>query len=359
MSWKLSRFRAGDWVEVLSAEEILATLDDQGCVESLPFMPEMLAFCGKRFRVAAVAHKTCETAHKTWKGRRIEQCVHLEGSRCDGSAHGGCQADCNLFWKDAWLKPVDGVVEAPRKAHPRAPASEAELRTLSVLPERDAKGGPRYTCQATKLFDATEPLAWWNPRQYLRDILTRNHSAGYVLRTLFLQNLGYVALHTPVGWRIINGLRDWLHQRWLGRGVPDVNGGIPDGEKTPTVSLGLKAGDWVRVKTKEEILRTIDRRQLNRGLSFDVEMTPYCGKVFQVKQIVRQILDEVTGEMVPMKNPCIVLDGVVCGSHYSPCRLMCPRAIPPYWREIWLEPVEAPKQEHDQPQLVAIESLLA
>jgi hypothetical protein len=40
-----------------------------------------------------------------------------------------------------------------------------------------------------------------------------------------------------------------------------------------------------------------------------------------------------------MKQPCITLEGVVCNSEYSNCRLNCPRAIPAYWREVWLERV--------------------
>ena len=32
---------AGDWVEVRSKEEILATLDEHGRLEGLPFMPQM------------------------------------------------------------------------------------------------------------------------------------------------------------------------------------------------------------------------------------------------------------------------------------------------------------------------------
>src|SRR5262245_49125795 len=100
MSWTLSRFRAGALVEVRSKEEILATLDEHGCVDGLPFMPEMLAFCGQRFHVRAIAHKTCETVRRTWRGRRLRYTVHLADLRCDGSAHGGCQAACTLFWKD-------------------------------------------------------------------------------------------------------------------------------------------------------------------------------------------------------------------------------------------------------------------
>ena len=57
--WFLAAAR-GDWVEVRPAAEILATLDPAGDLEA-PFMPEMLRFAGRRFRVESVAHKTCDT----------------------------------------------------------------------------------------------------------------------------------------------------------------------------------------------------------------------------------------------------------------------------------------------------------
>src|SRR5713226_8952057 len=62
--------RVGEAVEVRSAEEILATLDEHGCLDSLPFMPEMLQFCNKRFTVYKRADKTCDTIGKTG-GRRL------------------------------------------------------------------------------------------------------------------------------------------------------------------------------------------------------------------------------------------------------------------------------------------------
>src|SRR5436190_18027606 len=88
-----SRYRAGDRVEVKSREEILATLDHEGALDKLPFMPEMLRYCGERLTVVASAHKTCDTVNKTG-GRRMHDAVHLEGLRCEGSVHGGCQARC-------------------------------------------------------------------------------------------------------------------------------------------------------------------------------------------------------------------------------------------------------------------------
>lgn len=101
-----SVLRAGDWVEVRSRDEILRTLDGTACLESMPFMPEMLRFCGQRFRVYKRAHRTCDTVDYIG-GRHLKRTVHLEGLRCDGSSHGGCQAVCLLFWKEAWLRKLD------------------------------------------------------------------------------------------------------------------------------------------------------------------------------------------------------------------------------------------------------------
>jgi hypothetical protein len=40
-----------------------------------------------------------------------------------------------------------------------------------------------------------------------------------------------------------------------------------------------------------------------------------------------------------MRNPCIVLEDVVCEGAYN---ANCPRSIYSFWREIWLERVEDP-----------------
>jgi hypothetical protein len=113
--------------------------------------------------------------------------------------------------------------------------------------------------------------------------------------------------------------------------------------KTPTASLGLQAGDRVRVKGKDAIVETLDRSNRNRGLVFDVEMVPYCGREFLVRQRVTRLINERTGRMIDLPRDCIMLEGVICSGHLSRDRLFCPRSIPPYWREIWLERVEAPR----------------
>ena len=61
---------AGEIVEIRSQVEILATLDEKGMLDHMPFMPEMLQYCGKRFRVFKQAHKTCDNI-QDWSMRRV------------------------------------------------------------------------------------------------------------------------------------------------------------------------------------------------------------------------------------------------------------------------------------------------
>src|SRR5690242_13565173 len=91
-------------VEVRSPPGILATLDQHGQLDGLPFMPEMLAFCGQRIVVARRANRTCVVGHGF---RRMRSAVFLHEARCNGSVHDNCDRGCLLFWKEAWLKPLD------------------------------------------------------------------------------------------------------------------------------------------------------------------------------------------------------------------------------------------------------------
>ncbi len=73
-----ARFLPGDLVEVRSSAEILSTLDERGALENLPFMPEMLSFSGRQFRVSRRAFKTCVDDQEM---RQIENTVFLEDVR--------------------------------------------------------------------------------------------------------------------------------------------------------------------------------------------------------------------------------------------------------------------------------------
>ena len=330
--------RAGELVEVKSFDEILATLDEQGSLDGLPFMPEMLVFCGRRKRVVKRADKTCDTIdHKG--GRAMTNAVHLEGIRCDGADHGGCQAGCLIFWKESWLKRVgdapDEQSAAPAAQPERLPPSIARgaRRPGSGAAETDI----RYRCQTTELNRATTPLSWWDVRQYVRELMSGNITAGELVRGLGFAGFRKL-IEIGVGYRVLVALYNRMQRYRRRPSFPLRNGTL---QETPTARLDLQPGEWVRVKSHEEILATLDTNNKNRRLSFDVEMVRYCGGNFQVQGRVNRIIEEKTGRMLRINHPCIILRDVYCRGEMSKYRLFCPRAIHHYWREIWLERSDA------------------
>jgi len=337
----------GELVEVRSVEEILGTLDKDGRLEALPFMPEMLKFCGRRFRVYKRADKACDRIE--FQGmRRMKNAVHLEGLRCDGEAHGGCQAGCLIYWKEAWLKreepggpsaralgpPQQAAIPPPRAfgvAGGSSSSSEARLIEASIKPSNGADPDEKlFVCQATELNRATASLVRLeDPRQYWNDVRSGNVTLLAAIRGLLIGM--YNRFQT-------------LNKRHLprlllikqGRRYPHIEGRLT---KTPSSHLDLQPGELVQIKSQDEIVRTLDTRNRNRGLTFDVEMLKHCGRRARVLRRIERIIDEGTGKMMKIDSDCIILEGVTCTGEYH---RFCPRSIYPYWREIWLRRVEQP-----------------
>jgi hypothetical protein len=322
--------RVGDVVEVRSQAEILATLDDNGELDSLPFMPEMLAYCGRRLTVSKVAHKVCDNLARSGM-RRMDNAVHLSAVRCDGSAHGGCQAACLIYWKHAWLRKVDPAEAQP--VVPDAPAAPRLLPLLTIASERPPAedGETRYRCQATEMLRATpQPLPIRDLGQYVQDVRSGNVGVLWSLRAFWTGM--YNRLQDVSAKRLPPRLRFRGGRHWGGLRGTAV--------KTPTGHTGLQPGDIVRIRSKGEIEATLNADLLNRGMGFDAEMGRFCGQTARVARRIEHIIDERTGRMLHMRSPCLVLEGIFCEGAFS---ASCPRAITPYWREIWLEKVAPAK----------------
>lgn len=329
--------KAGEWVVVRSKEEILMTLDARARLEGMPFQPEMFAHCGKHYRVHKVAHKTCDTVHKTG-ARSVPDAVHLEGVRCDGSAHDGCQARCLMFWKEAWLRRAGAPVEAPQPPRLFRCIEDTVWSARMAPGEVVGDPDPVWVCQTTALPEMTSPLRWWDVRQYVKDVVTGNHTVVKIVKLQafgafrLLLRFGAVRAHLIAAYNAFQRMRQ-------GRPYPLVAGKIPLNRPTPNSVLDLKPGETVAVKSLEEIQATLNVQSRNRGMWFDQEMARFCGQVHAVELRVERLIDEVTGKMLVMKNPCIQLAGVTCRGECTADRIGCPRGINAYWREAWLQRV--------------------
>jgi hypothetical protein len=304
------RPRPGDLVRVKAPEEIRATLDQEGCCEHLPFMEEMLPYCGKVFRVHRRMDKINDMRNKTGV-RRFRDAVTLQDARCDGSQHGGCQAGCFLIWKDEWLERLDTESLSHSDIGPDFPVAHPGPETSD---ERDKT----YICQMTRLWEASEPMSRWDIRQDIRPLIYGNIGIGPFL----------VAIVT----RLFNSIQ----RARGGAGYPHMPVSDRQG-RTPNRPLGLERGDEVAIRSKQDISGTlVDGR--NRGLWFDTDMIRFCGRRDIVRTRVERVIHEATGKMVRMKTPCVVLENAIATGEFL---RLCPQHEYIFWRETWLDRVNA------------------
>ena len=304
----------GDLVEVRSPEEILRTLDDNGALDRLPFMPEMVDYCGRRFRVSKRVVKTCY--YGTSSGMRkfpAEDVVLLAELRCSGAAHDGCQKACTIFWREAWLRRVDS---------PGASETGVDLESSRWLRARlkTLSGPSTYFCQASEILNSTIELTRWE-------------RFGKCFSEVRTGNCGVLEMALRVG--------VWLF--WKTRKA--VLGAYAHGRQksTPVESLNLRAGELIEVKPFADIVETLDERAYNRGLFFTPAMGGACGEKYRVEGRIEKIIVDGTGEMRQLRNTAF-LEGSFCG-----CSCVafggCPRGEFAYWREIWLRRVEVASGE--------------
>jgi hypothetical protein len=315
MSYNNSRLRRGDLIEVKTPHEILETLDAEGAVDHLPFMPEMLEFCGRRFKIAARAMTVCASGPASPRGFRANDVVTLEGVRCSGAAHDGCQKACMIFWREAWLRKVEDT----------AGQSQVDLEDNARLRAR-LKSPPSsqiYYCQAGELAKATDPLSRGQRLgKYFGGLLAGNFSALQMARSIWV----------------------WLYWRRSRMFL----GVIPRGRtrSTPTESLGLQPGEWVEVKSLQSITETLNERGQNRGLHFTPDMRLLCGERRRVKGRIDKVIVDGTGEMRQLNNT-VWLEGSTCECSYMGGFGSggCSRCEVVYWREIWLRRSDPPTSD--------------
>jgi hypothetical protein len=292
----------GSWVRVKPYQAILDTLDAEGKVQGLPFMEEMETYCGKKYRTLRCIHQILVEGVAV---RKIENVVLLENLRCDGSAHNNCQRHCTFLWKEEWLSPVTEFLPDPEADIP-----DNSLADLKLFPQRKQCQG-----QADVLLGATQVSSVFDLRLYALDFKTGSVSLTDLLR------MARTHVTTRMLWKYASFRKKSLAEK------PKP----PRGQEKK-----LQAGDWVEVRNRKEILKTLDREGKHYGMRFSQFMWRYCGRRFKVRNRVDRMIVEPTGKMVKL-NDTVLLDGAVCdGMAFRGC----PRSCFWLWRDDWLKQVD-------------------
>jgi hypothetical protein len=273
-------------------------------------MPEMARYCRQYFSVARRAEQISTGgvpgAHGEFGARAFHHndVVTLDGLRCSGLAHSGCQRGCLLFWKEAWL--VASRSPLPLHASPPVPVEQLiqSLRTTG-------KEG-RFFCQSSEMLRATHPMS---AKQRWQKCLTNVRVGNY--RWFEMSRM----------------LLTWLG----GRIRRTILGAYPKGSQNPTPeeSQHLHPGELVEVKSLEEIVATLDRKGTNRGLHFSPDMIRHCGRRYRVHTRADKLISEGTGLLINFPNT-VILEDVICDSatfFFGGCA----RENFLLWREIWLK----------------------
>lgn|SRR5215469_2115073 len=311
--------KAGDLVVVRSLGEILKTLDANGTLDNLPFMPEMIECCGKRFTVLnRVVQSTIDDAflpHHTEsfvREFRNNDVVTLGGVRCSGQNHDACQRACAIFWKEAWLRRPGSDDSNHGRCTQERPTMISDDLDFILKTKVDSR---RYFCQSSEFLKATRHLSsWQRMKKCFSAVAAGNISARGMIKLLVVW----------ARWK--------LHYKFIGE---HLCGTV---EKTPTEVLGLKPGDLVEIKSISEIAATLNKNGRNRGLHFSADQRPFCCKRYRVKNRTDNFIAEGTGEMKHFQNT-VMLEDVLCD---SACFAFggCYRSDLLYWREIWLRRVD-------------------
>lgn len=241
--------RAGDWVRVLSYDEICKRLNDGKAPDGLEFIEApMRKYCGRTLRVVKVIeHFYDEAKDKVWKKRRPGT-VLLEGAACDSSqlGIGHCDRGCLLFWNETWLERTD------------APTGE--------------EAGPG------------------GEREHNRN----NTDSSDAVR--------------HVGDRALRGS-----------------------------GQSFKVGHLVRIRTAEQINRTLDQDGTCEGIQYVPEhMDGFCGTLRVVSGTVTRYFDERDNHFVEFECG-YKLAGVTCSGVQGDGKPTCDRLCSLIWHQRWLE----------------------
>lgn len=153
----------------------------------------------------------------------------------------------------------------------------------------------------------------------------------------------YSALN--IAWQRLRRLKRILKRRWryvvnFLREAEHAKGHARSSDAKQTIIPALEHGDYVRVRSREEIQATLDRWNQLKGCAFMEEMWHHCGTTQRIYRRVERFMDE-RDYLVKRCRGIVLLEGVMCEGTKD--FGACDRSCFYFWREEWLEKLHKPR----------------
>jgi hypothetical protein len=178
------------------------------------------------------------------------------------------------------------------------------------------------------------------PNMSVGEIIFERQSLIHRLKRMLARPWNYhVKRYLKRAYTYFTGLR----YRLPGSSYPGVVAAAP-----PMVDL-LAAGDFVRVKSQEEIQATLNPWKELKGCAFLEDMWQYCGTTQRVLKPVERFLDERDYKVKKAKG-VILLQDVLC--HGTPVFGRCDRGCHLFWRAEWLEKIGGNDSERTDDRMI-------
>jgi hypothetical protein len=103
-----------------------------------------------------------------------------------------------------------------------------------------------------------------------------------------------------------------------------------------TSHADFQPGEMVRVRSKAEIMPTLDGMKRYEGCRFMDEMWQFCGGTYKILKKVNQMVDEREVKLMKLKN-VYILEGLICEGSWP--FTSCDRSCFYFWKAVWLEKV--------------------
>jgi hypothetical protein len=107
----------------------------------------------------------------------------------------------------------------------------------------------------------------------------------------------------------------------------------------PKLRAQFNAGDMVRVKSRDDILKSLDSTNKLDGCLFMDQMWNYCGSTYKISRVVNSYFNEQLKRTFSPKAPLYILENLYCAGKIDHFPHQCDHGCLIFWHERWLEKI--------------------